>query len=55
MGAAAGVGALALPRRLGYGSASGNASAASRIMTIAWYLIGALATAATAEYLLTES
>lgn len=55
LGAAAGVGALALPRHLGLGDPPSSDSAANKIMTVAWYLIGALTTAATAEYLLTES
>ena len=54
MGVGAGVAALALPHRLRLGDPP-RASTATRIMTIAWYLAGALTTAATAEYLLTES
>ena len=55
MGVAAGVGALALPRHLGLGDPPHSSSGANRIMTVAWYLVGALTTAATAEYLLNES
>ena len=55
MGVAAGIGALALPRRLGLGDPPRSWNTANRIMTVAWYLIGALTTAATAEYLLSDA
>jgi hypothetical protein len=51
LGVAAGVGALTLPQRIGLGRAPKRDRVPNQIMTIAWYLLGALATAATAECL----
>lgn len=55
LGVAAGVGALALPRRLGVGDAPHAASRANQVMTVAWYVAGALASAATARALAPSS
>ncbi len=49
LGAAAGIGALALPTRLGLGEAPDSHRRANQAMTIAWYLAGALAAAAAAN------
>ena len=49
LGLAAGVGALLLPRRLGLGDPPRSDRPANQAMTIAWYLLGALATAAAAR------
>lgn len=46
LGVAAGVGALVLPRYLGLGDPPRSYRPANQIMTVAWYLIGALAAAA---------
>ena len=51
LGLAAGVGALLLPRRMGLGDPPRSHRVANQIMTVAWYLIGGLAAAATAECL----
>lgn len=51
LGLAAGVGALLLPRRLGLGDPPKSDRTANQIMTVAWYLVGGLATAATVECL----
>ena len=51
LGLGAGVGALVLPRRLGLGDPPRSHRVANQIMTVAWYLIGGLAAAATAECL----
>lgn len=51
LGLAAGVGALALPRRLGLGDPPNAGTPANRVMTVAWYLAGALASAAMARAL----
>jgi hypothetical protein len=51
LGLAAGIGALVLPRRLGLGDPPRSHRVANQIMTVAWYLIGGLAAAATAECL----
>jgi hypothetical protein len=51
LGLGAGVGALALPGPLGLGSRPTNRTRATQIMTIAWYLAGGLAAAATARCL----
>jgi hypothetical protein len=52
LGLAAGVGALVLPQRMGLGPAPRSWQRSNQAMTLAWYLIGALSTACTAEYLL---
>ena len=51
LGIGAGVGALLLPRAMGLGDPPRSHRLANRIMTVAWYLIGGLAAAATAECL----
>jgi hypothetical protein len=51
LGLAAGTGALLLPRPMGLGDPPNSDRPANQIMTIAWYLIGGLAAAATAECL----
>lgn len=45
LGAAAGVGAVVLPRQLGLGEQPSHAPA-TKVMTVAWYLAGGLAAAA---------
>lgn len=45
LGLAAGVGAVALPGPLGLGTSSSSRTPATAAMTIAWYLVGGLATA----------
>lgn len=45
-GAAAGLGALALPPLLGLGRAPRATRRSNRLMTVAWYLLGGLASAA---------
>lgn len=49
LGVAAGVGALALPTRLGLGEAPDAHRRANQAMTVAWYLVGAMAAAAAAN------
>lgn len=49
LGVAAGVGALALPERMGLGEAPNSQRVANQAMTVAWYVAGALATAAAAN------
>jgi hypothetical protein len=49
LGVAAGVGALALPERMGLGEAPNSQRWANQAMTVAWYVAGALATAAAAN------
>ena len=51
LGLGAGIGALLLPRRLGLGDPPRSHRLANQIMTVAWYLLGGLAAAATAECL----
>ncbi|WP_303312438.1 hypothetical protein [Hymenobacter sp. BT730] len=46
LGLAAGVGGVLLPGPLGLGEAPSNRTPQTQVMTIAWYLIGGLATAA---------
>ena len=48
LGAAAGVGALTLPSQMGLGDPPKSDRATNQVMTIAWYLAGALAAAAAA-------
>jgi hypothetical protein len=45
-GAAAGLGALTLPRRLGIGRPPRSRHRSNRLMTVAWYLLGGLTSAA---------
>ena len=49
LGLAAGAGALLLPRRLGLGDPPRSYRRPNQAMTLAWYMIGALATAAAAK------
>ena len=51
MGTAAGLGAIAMPPYLGLGRAPNSQYAETQLMTIAWYLTGALVSAAAATYL----
>jgi hypothetical protein len=51
LGLAAGAGALLLPRPMGLGDPPKSDRAANQVMTVAWYLIGGLAAAATAACL----
>lgn len=51
LGVAAGAGALTLPRRIGLGDAPRVERPANQVMTMAWYVAGALAAAATARAL----
>lgn len=51
LGLAAGAGALVLPRRLGLGDPPRSGSVANQVMTVAWYLIGAMAAAAASRAL----
>ena len=51
LGSAAGVGALMLPGPLGLGEPPKSDRTANQVMTIAWYLAGALAAAAAANAL----
>ena len=52
LGLAAGVGALVLPRRMGLGAPPRSYSVANQVMTVGWYTLGALVTAAVAESLI---
>jgi hypothetical protein len=49
MGLAAGIGAVLLPRPLGLGDPPNSEHRANQVMTVAWYLAGALAAAAAAN------
>jgi hypothetical protein len=49
LGLAAGVGAILLPRPLGLGEPPNNERTRTRVLTVAWYLAGALVTAAVAN------
>ena len=49
LGLAAGAGALLLPRPLGLGDAPKSDHLANQVMTVAWYVIGALAAAAAGQ------
>ena len=51
LGLLAGVGALLLPQRLGLGAPPHSELLSNQVMTVAWYLIGGLAAAATATCL----
>lgn len=51
LGTAAGIGALALPPRLGLGEPPHSESLANKAMTVAWYLTGGLVAAAVANAL----
>lgn len=49
LGAMAGIGAIALPERLGLGRPPNSGSWSNQLMTVAWYVIGGLAAAAAAN------
>jgi hypothetical protein len=51
LGLAAGVGALVLPQRMGLGDPPKSERLSNKVMTVAWYLVGGLAAAATATRL----
>jgi hypothetical protein len=51
LGLAAGVGALVLPQRMGLGTPPHSELLSNRIMTVAWYTLGGLAAACTAQWL----
>ena len=51
LGLMAGVGALFLPERIGLGVPPKSELLSNRVMTVAWYLVGGLAAAATARCL----
>jgi hypothetical protein len=51
LGLAAGIGALVLPQRMGLGDPPKSDRVANKVMTVAWYLAGGLAAAATATRL----
>jgi hypothetical protein len=50
-GTAAGVGALLLPQRIGLGTPPYSHDRANQFMTVAWYVVGAVAAAMTANML----
>lgn len=49
LGLAAGVGAVALPEKLGLGTPPHGGSLRNQVMTVAWYVIGGLAAAVAAN------
>ena len=49
LGLAAGLGALLLPRRMGLGDPPHSTGLPNQVMTVAWYVAGALAAAAMAD------
>ncbi|HYT65794.1 MAG TPA: hypothetical protein VEL51_05210 [Vicinamibacterales bacterium] len=51
LGVGAGVGALVLPRRIGLGDPPRSWKVSNQVMTVAWYLLGALAAAAAGRQL----
>jgi len=51
MGLAAGIGALLLPERVGLGAPPRSELLSNQVMTVAWYVLGGLAAAATATWL----
>ncbi len=51
MGLLAGFGALFLPERLGLGTPPKSERLSNQVMTVAWYVVGGLAAAATADCL----
>jgi len=54
LGLIAGIGALVLPERMGLGVPPKSELLSNRVMTVAWYLVGGLAAAATAHCLRAE-
>jgi hypothetical protein len=55
LGLAAGFGALFLPKPMGLGDPPGSTTTENQVMTVAWYVAGALAAAATANCLQSRS
>jgi hypothetical protein len=51
MGILAGIGALVLPPRMGLGDPPHSEQLSNKIMTVAWYTLGGLAAACTANWL----
>ena len=51
MGLLAGLGALLLPQRLGLGAPPKSDLLSNQVMTVAWYIVGGLAAAATSTWL----
>jgi hypothetical protein len=51
LGLAAGGGALFLPERMGLGVPPKSELLSNQVMTVAWYLVGGLTAAATAQWL----
>lgn len=51
LGILAGVGALVLPRRMGLGDPPHSDQLSNKVMTVAWYTLGGLVAAATAQAL----
>jgi hypothetical protein len=51
LGLAAGIGAIVLPKPMGIGDAPSSRTPQTKAMTIAWYLVGGLATAAILQLL----
>jgi hypothetical protein len=51
LGLIAGIGALLLPRRMGLGDPPGSELLSNQAMTVAWYVVGGLAAAWTAQCL----
>ena len=51
LGLIAGVGALLLPKKMGLGDPPGSELLSNQVMTVAWYVVGGLAAAWTAECL----
>jgi hypothetical protein len=51
LGLLAGIGALVLPQRLGLGAPPRSELLSNQVMTVAWYLVGGLAAAATSTWL----
>ena len=51
MGMLAGIGALVLPQRLGLGLPPKSELLSNQVMTVAWYVLGGLAAAATSTWL----
>ena len=55
LGLAAGLGACYLPRYLGLGDPPNSGQPANQVMTVAWYLAGALATAAVSQMMSSDA
>ena len=51
LGLIAGIGALLLPKRMGLGDPPGSEHVSNQVMTVAWYVVGGLAAAWTAQCL----